>query len=58
MAFEIIHSTRHFAGQTPARPLFSRLLAALAVLALVWACVVAYHAQPVETEQGRTAEAR
>jgi hypothetical protein len=58
MAFEIIHSPRQYAGESPSRRLSARLVAALAVLALVWACVVAYHAQPVEAEQGRSAEAR
>jgi hypothetical protein len=58
MAFEIIHSPRPVADRPPARPLFFRLLAVLAALALVWACVIAYHAQPVEAEQGQSAEAR
>jgi hypothetical protein len=58
MAFEIIHSPRHFAGQPPARTFFFWLSAALAALALIWACVVAYHAQPIETEQGRSAKAQ
>jgi hypothetical protein len=58
MAFEIIHSLRHHAGQPPARRLSARLVAALAVLAVVWACVIAYHAQPVEAEQGQSADAR
>jgi hypothetical protein len=58
MAFEIIHAPRPYADQPPARRLSARLVAALAVLALLWACVVAYHAQPVEAEQGRSAEAR
>ena len=58
MAFEIIYALRQHAVQPPARGLTARLVAALAVLALLWACVVAYHAQPVEAEQGRSAEAR
>jgi hypothetical protein len=58
MAFEIIHSPRRFVGQPPARRVSSGIFAALAFLALIWACVVAYHAQPMETEQGRSAEAR
>jgi hypothetical protein len=56
MAFEIIHSPRPFAGQPSARRRSSRLVAAAAVLALIWACVVAYQAQPVESEQGRPAD--
>ncbi|WP_294541373.1 hypothetical protein [uncultured Rhodoblastus sp.] len=54
MAFEIIHAPRRPAGQSPARRLSSRLFAAMAILALIWACAVAYTAQPIEPEQGRS----
>jgi hypothetical protein len=58
MAFEIIHSPRNFAGQPPVRRLSSRLATAAAVLALIWACVVAYQAQPIDSEQGWPADAQ
>jgi hypothetical protein len=58
MAFEILHSPRRLAGHSPERRLSSRLFGALGLLALIWACLVAYYAQPVEPEQGRSADAQ
>jgi hypothetical protein len=53
MAFEIIDWPPSFSKLSTARRLTVLLLGIVAFLGLLWCCDVAYHAKPIEPEQGR-----
>ena len=56
MAFEVLDSPLPFSNLSPARRLVALVFAAAAFLALIWCCVVAHTAKPIEPEQGRSAD--
>ncbi len=53
MAFEILDSSLLFSKRSATRRAAAVLFSVAAFLILLWCCDVAYHAKPVEPEQGR-----